>query len=146
MTPEITSAIALLKAKMKAVGETCDDHHRDHYLDRLPRMLARIENPTMQQLRDIDITELELRLRNSVPKEQREKIRAQLVAEFGRSSVGELFEVVAKRILTRGHVANDEEFETAEPFVWTVPHIGSEALGEPDARRLCGLLEDHRQR
>lgn len=98
----------------------------------------------MPQLRDFDTSELEERLRYSTPKEQQEKIRAQLVAEFGRSTVGELFEVVAKRILERGSVANDEEFETVEPFVWTNCQYGIEVLGDANSKRLCGLLEDHR--
>ena len=146
MTPEIESAFSLLKAKMKAIGQTCDDHHRDHYLVSLPSALDRVERPTLAQLRDFDTTELEHRLRCAVPKEQQIEIRAGLVADFGRSTVGELFEVVAKRILERGAVASAEEFQTVEPFVWTHALYGQKALGEADHRRLCALLEDHRQR
>lgn len=158
MTPEIASAIALLKAKAKAIGEAYgeerqDQQTREYYAVAFPKMIDdapnnfRSEAPTMEQqmwqLRDLDATDLESRLRLSVPNSQ-EKIRAQLVAEFGRSTVGELFEVVAQRILERGSVANDEEFRTVEPFAWTYCQYGGEVLGEENAKRLCGLLEDFR--
>lgn len=150
MTPEITSAIALLKAKAIEIGKTCDDHHRDHFMVGFPKRLDRITEllgdtgPTVGELGQLDVTELETRLRYAVPKPQQQAIRAKLFAEFGRSTVGQRFEDVAERILERGSVANMEEFETVEPFVWTNCQYGIAELGEANARRLSGLLESFR--
>ena len=137
----------MLRAEAKAIGEQLEEANREHFLVDLPRQLDEWETKptTMQQLRWAD-EDPEKVLRRAVPKEQQQMIRAKLVAEFGRSTVGELFEVVAKRILERGSVANDEEFETVEPFVWTDAQDGARMLGDADHKRLCGLLEDYRQR
>ena len=112
-------------------------------LDRIPEVLGG-KSPTVDQLRQLDITELESRLRYSVPKAAQPEIRTKLVAEFGRSTVDELFEDVAKRILERGSVANEEEFRTVEPFVWTNAGYGAQQLGVEEHKRLCSLLENFR--
>ena len=158
MTPEIASAIAFLKAKAKAIGEAYgeerqDQQTRQYYAVAFPKMIEDApnnigrEHPTddqqLWQLRDLDATDLETRLRLSIPNSQH-KIRAKLVAEFGRSTLGELFEVVAERILQRGAVADDEEFRAVEPFAFTYCQYGGEVLGEENAKRLCGLLEEFR--
>ena len=53
--------------------------------------------PSLERLRSLDDQFVDPRLRR-LPKQQQEIIRAKLVAEFGRSTVGELFEVSGKRI------------------------------------------------
>src|SRR5690348_12910811 len=104
MTPEVTSAIALLEAKVKMIAE-----HEPTFVELILPLRPLGSRLTVELLREID-QHAESGLRYAVPKEMQAEMRAKLIAEFGRSTLGELFEDAAKRILARGKVANREEF------------------------------------
>ena len=142
MSPKVTSAIALLKAKVKLIAAQYKDPDRKkpfvgnwvikfEYFER--------DTPTIEQLRMVD-QPLETRLRREFPKKEK-AIRAKLNAKFGRSTVGEPMEVVAKRVLKRGRVLNDEDAETIEPIADVQIDYGIELLGEKNANRLTGLWQ-----
>ena len=144
MSPEVTSAIALLKAKAKLIAALYKDPGRKkpfvgnwdikfEYFER--------DTPTIEQLRMVDAP-LETRLRREFPKKEK-AIRAKLNAKFGRSTVGEPMEVVAKRVLKRGRVLNEEEAQTIEPIADVDIGYAIELLGQKDSNRLTGLWQQY---
>ena len=143
MNRDAARCMAMLKAKLRACAQAAAEHgHPDAFDTDLLQSWARWDTkpPTMDQLRMQD-DPIECSLRRALPKETQEKIRAKLVAEFGISTVGEPFEVVSKRILERGSVANEEEYEACESFVFTMADYGLQELGVTNARRLGRLLD-----
>jgi hypothetical protein len=96
--------------------------------------------PTIHQLFMMDDEGLETTLRREFPKQEK-KIRAKLETEFGQSTVGEKWDVVAKRVLNRGKVLNDQEAETTREIGDRQIDYGEELLDEKNATRLTGLWQ-----
>ena len=135
------TAAALINAKAILIAENSENPQ-----DVVAYAKRSTEPPvTIEQLRDTD-QDLERRFRFGVPKEQQASIRATLDARFGRSTVGDLWEVVARRVLDRGAVLNDEEQETIEPMADVFIQYAIEVLGEKEAYRLTSLWTQYRKR
>lgn len=137
------TAILLLKAKVKLISDLIKDpRYKKPFVGNWENHFARYEKvlPTIRQLGLLD-RDLETRLRRQYPKKVQENIRAKLDAKFGRSTVGESMEVVAKRVLKRGKVLDEEEAETIEPIADVQIDYGIELLGAKNASRLTGLWQ-----
>jgi hypothetical protein len=129
MTPETGSA--LLRVKVRMIAENSENaEHLIPYTGESP--------VTLERLREMDQL-IETELRFNMPKEKQAQIRKTLDAQFGGSSIGDLWEVVAKRVLDRGAVLNDEEHEIIKPMADLFIHYAIELFGEADSLRLTVL-------
>jgi hypothetical protein len=144
MNAAVQSALEFLKAKVQLMVEHYDDPDYAEVLRRRTeekwQWYANHE-PAIVNLREYE-EPIELELRNNFSKEKRVLIRSELVAKFGRSTVGETWEVTAKKILARGEV-KAEDAEAMKTYLDDNMDDAIEALGEADATRLEGLLTAH---
>jgi hypothetical protein len=133
MTPETGSALLRVKVRMIAENSENAQHLIPYTEDSLK------ESPvTLERLREMDQL-IETELRFNMPKEKQAQIRKTLDAQFGGSSIADLWEVVAKRVLDRGAVLNDEEHEIIKPMADVFIHYAIELFGEADSLRLTVL-------
>jgi len=83
--------------------------------------------------------ELDVTMRSFLPKEELARIAGELRARYGYSSLSKTGEVVAKRVLKRGSLKDDEEAQAVRDFLLSEEYA-IEEIGKESASRLETVL------
>ncbi len=131
-----------LRLKVKLISEHAvmgdADYHRS-WTERWERAIADPDysNKTVEE-------EINVVLRNAVyPKAKRDAIKKELVDTFGTYSLGAADEAIAKKVIKRGNIETEEEFNVVKELLVNYGDEGDEDITPSSREKLEAIMANY---